>query len=70
MTSTSSPVKLLTALPSLDGKVVIDTAADASATAGGKVYTDGSTKLYIDGVDVDLDNPDNYYDPNELLAEN
>ncbi len=55
-------------LPSLEGKVVIKTATDKKATEGGKVYAGSNKEIYIDGVEVDTQHAETYYDPMKLLS--
>ncbi len=69
-TAQTAVTKTKATLPSLDGKTVIKNASKPEDTTGGKIYADAtgeSEKLYIDGVEIDLDNPTDYYDPNKIL---
>ena len=70
-TAQTAATKTKITLPSLNGKVVKKTGVTkAENTAGGFVYaitTSSREKLYIDGVEIDLDKATDYYDPNKLL---
>ena len=74
-TTQTNVIKTKVAIPSLEGKVVVSKdnttgVADAKdKTKGkGKVYSDGTSELYIDGEQIDLAGTTDYYDPNKLLA--
>ena len=58
----------LKTLQALDGLIVIKNSVPAKKEDTlGKVYTDGSTKLWINGEEVLKSDAGKYYDPNKLL---